>query len=389
MIIKEEYLMKKFPAAVLIGFWAMSFGFGSPQNSGGWTIPEIENKIQHEVTANNIPSVTAWVITRDSVFWEKQFGFADLSTGRKADGDTIYMVASVSKLIIVTAVMQLVESGRLDLDADIEDYLFFHLRNPNFPSEKITCRHLLTHTSGLAWPENENEIPGFYNRHPLDSAPALGEWLPPLILPGGSGDMSTVWKKTRPGQRELYSNIGSALLAYIVELATGLDFNLYCRLNIFEPLEMFDTSYAYADLDLSRMATLYVYPGQPIGPFRHKAYPAGSLKTRPADFVHFIMAYINRGLYKTVRILNPETVDEILKMHNPASGKCLMWNLSLGGWYGHSGASEGQGAYVEFHREAKIGLMIISNMCHESVYPRGSIHALVRRIANPLLRVSR
>jgi CubicO group peptidase (beta-lactamase class C family) len=226
----------------------------------------------------------------------------------------------------------------------------------------------------------DSEVPGMFTKSRLDAAPPLGEWLPQYILPGGEHFVPSEWKNTRPGERELYSNIGVSLLAYLVEEVSDTTFNVYCKRHIFEPLEMPNTSYDFADLDLNNVAVMY-RGGLQIEFYRELCYPSGWLKSSLEDFSHFIIAYNQRGRYKDRRILQERTVTEILTIRNMASGLCLIWNCTLGNWYGHAGGMDGGSSYVEFHPQTGIGLMVVSNMHHPSVYPRGKIHALMRRIA--------
>ena len=224
-------------------------------------------------------------------------------------------------------------------------------------------------------------VPGYYTHYLLDDAPPLGEWLPAFILPHGAHYVDAVWKDYPPGERELYSNIGAALLGYLVEQVTGMDFNDYCKQHIFEPLGMFNTSFAYADLDMDDVATLYRSPTGAIAHYRYQGYPAGDLKSTVEDFSHFMIAYMNGGRYNNTRILDEATVREILELRNPASGLCLLWNRTLGDWYGHAGGKTGVAAYVELQRDHNVALMVVANYRHGSIYPGGEIHALVRRIA--------
>jgi CubicO group peptidase (beta-lactamase class C family) len=374
--------MKKLLTIVLIGFTFLFFQrCSSPFQPEVAEFADPESEILGEVNSNRIPSLAAWVVKDDSIVWQKYYGYADVENQRVADNNTIYGLASVSKLVVVTAVLQLHEQGLINLDADINDYLSFAVRNPHYPNEKITAYHLLTHTSGLNWPENDREVPGYYRHYPLDSAPPLSQWLPEYILPDGTHYVPAVWLNSRPGEREWYSNIGTSLLAYLVELVSNTDYNEYCKQHIFEPLEMFNTSHYYADLDINDIATLYDHPQHPIEFYRYRGYPAGDLKSTIEDFSHFIIAYMNGGLYKNTRILEEGSVEEILNIRNPASGLCLIWNCTVGNWYGHAGGKPGVAAYVEFQRDSNVALMIVSNYRHSTVYPGNKTHALVRRIA--------
>jgi CubicO group peptidase (beta-lactamase class C family) len=374
--------MKKILIIVLIGVPLLFFHrCSSPFEPELAEFVNPESEILNEVNVNRIPSLAAWVVKDGAIVLEKYYGYADIGSQRAADSNTIYGLASVSKLVVVTAVMQLHEQGLIDLDADVNEFLPFAVRNPNYADDKITPYHLLTHTSGLNWPEEENEVPMYYKRYLLDSSPPLSEWLPDFILPEGAHFTPAAWMNSRPGEREWYSNIGTCLAAYLVEVLSNTDYNEYCKQHIFEPLEMFNTSYTYADLDMNNMATLYDYPQGAIEFYRFQGYPAGDLKSTIEDFSHFIISYMNSGQYKNTRILEESTVNEILKIRNPASGLCLIWNCTLGNWYGHAGGKQGVAAYVEFQSDHNVALMIVSNYRHPTVYPGNKTHALVRRIA--------
>jgi CubicO group peptidase (beta-lactamase class C family) len=335
-------------------------------------------EIEREVSSTSIPSVSAIVVNAESVVWRGSYGSAD--AGRPADEHTFYDVASVSKLVVVTAVMQLVEQGLLDLETDVNDYLPFPVAHPAHPGVPVTVRHLLTHTSGLSWPNTDADVPGYYTAYPLDGSPPLGAWLPEFIVPEGAHYAPGVWRSSAPGEQEHYSNIGVSLLAHLVEVVAQTDFNTYARERIFAPLQMSSTSFAYADLDMAHAARPYGSGGW--APFtRGRGYPSGDLKTTPEDFSHLLMAYLREGEYQGRRILQPSTVRRILSVENPASGLCLIWAFTLGGWYGHSGGKDGVAAYAEIQPERGVALMIVANQRHSAVYPGHRIHSLVRRIA--------
>lgn len=345
---------------------------------------DIDAEIRSEMSNYQIPSLSASVIKNDEIVWTKYYGNSAVSNSLP-DSLSTYSVASVSKTILVTAVMQLFEQGLIDLDSDINNCLPISIRNPNHPDKKITARMLLTHTSGLAWPVDDYEVPGFYDYYPLDSAPPLSEWIPQYVLPGGIHYVNAVWKNTIPGERELYSNIGTAVLGYLVEVISGTDFNSYCKQNIFVPLEMQNTSYAYADLNMDKVVKKYWTNYQPIQPYRQLFFPAQSLKTTMEDYSHLLIAYMNGGIYNGTRILQKTTIVQILQLYSLASGRCLIWQKTVGGWYEHQGGEPGATAQVEFHPEKKVGMIIFSNKRNEQVYLGNKIHAIIRRIANNYL----
>jgi CubicO group peptidase (beta-lactamase class C family) len=347
-------------------------------------------EILKEMQERQIPSVVGCVLKNDQVVWVGSYGFADKENHIPATRQSIYLLASLSKTVIATAVMQLAERGMIDIDADIELYLPFSVRNPHYPDAPITPRMLLTHSSSLAGPETDEELPGFYDWFPPDAAPPLVQTLTDYLLPRGPHYVPAVWKDSAPGRRELYSNLGATLLAYMVEFVSGEEFSSYCRGHIFLPLDMPGTSYKQADLDAASLAAWYMENTQPIPHFTRRDYPAGQVKSSGDEFSHFLGAWMNDGAFKGSRILNKNSVDEALQLHNPASGTCLIWNLTLGGWYGHSGGGNGASTYMEFHRKDKVGLIILSNMYLESdnpiFPPAGKIYGLIRKLANGFRR---
>jgi CubicO group peptidase (beta-lactamase class C family) len=346
----------------------------------------LDTEIRSEMQAARIPSVAACIVEDEAVVWANAYGLADRERGTPASTDTSYMLASVSKLVVVTAVMQLAERGLLDIDEDINRYLPFPVTNPAFPSQRITMRMLLTHTSGLAGPQTDDELPGFYDWFPVDSAPVLYETVRDYLLPGGSAYVPPVWRDAAPGERELYSNLGVTLAAHVVEIVSGGDFNTYCRNHIFLPLEMPGTSYEFRDLGPATIASLYLENSSPIPHYSRRDYPGGQLKSSVGELARFLIAYMNGGEYRGRRILRENTIGEILSIHNPASGRCLIWKRTIGGWYGHSGGVNGATSYVEFHREDRVGLIVLSNVFIEEGSPLqapvGRIYGLIREESN-------
>ena len=106
-------------------------------------------KISFIMKYANFPSLSACIINDDQVIWSKGYGYYDINNQKESNDDTIYVIASITKTIVGTALMQLYEQDYFSLDEDVNLYLPFELRNPNFPDENITFRMLLSHTSSL------------------------------------------------------------------------------------------------------------------------------------------------------------------------------------------------------------------------------------------------
>jgi CubicO group peptidase (beta-lactamase class C family) len=329
-----------------------------------------------------LPSVAAGIIHDGSLVWTGFYGTINLVEHSKPNLATSYNMASISKLFIVTAVMQLEERGLINLDTDINEYIPVSIRNPNFPDEPITVRMFLTHTSGLTWPSNSWEVPGLCDQYEPDQGPRPSEWVPQFLVPGGEFYNQRIWKKTKPGKFEYYSNIGSNVLAYLVEIVSGEEFREYCQTHIFIPLGMVSTSYNYADLDEENLAVIYYDNNTERYPFDDRLAAAGGLKSSIRDLGVFMTAILNGGSYNNVQILKESTISKALEVQNEISGRCLIWDSMVGGWNGHTGGMDGAATSAYLHSESKTVLMVFTNKHNNTVYPGHEIYGLVKQKAN-------
>ena len=182
----------------------------------------LDGVFAEQMDVNNIPGATVVVVKDGELFFTKGYGYVDLEERIPVDPNkTIFRLGSVSKLFTWTAVMQLAEQGKLDLNTDINTYLT-EFNIPDTYPEPITLVHLMTHTSGF-----EERITGLTAHGPEDIEP-MGEYLatnmPARVRP--------------PGEFSSYSNYGAGLAGYIVEEVSGMPFEEYVQENIYEPLDM-------------------------------------------------------------------------------------------------------------------------------------------------------
>jgi len=212
----------------------------------------------------------------------------------------VYRVGSVSKLFTWTAVMQLVEAHKLDLDADVNTYIDFKI--PPFEGKPVTLRNLMTHTAGFE--ETEKNLLTTDPKRMLSLGAALKAWVPARIFP--------------PGEVPAYSNYGAALAGYIVERVSGEDFADYIANHILEPLGMKHSTFVQPlpKALVPDMSKGYDKASGKAQPYELIAIsPAGALAASGDDIAHFMIAHLNNGSYGDVRILQPETA---IKMHGVA-----------------------------------------------------------------------
>jgi CubicO group peptidase (beta-lactamase class C family) len=282
------------------------------------------------------------------------YGSVDKNIDKPVNGETIYYLASLSKVFSAVAILQLVEEGRLDLDRDVSDYLPFDVNNPAFPEGSITCRMLLGHRSGLA-DKNYSVFPG-------QSAPPLHPAIEEILVPGSTRYEADIWRNVKPGFSYLYSNISTALLGYIVEVVSGQNYGEYCREHIFDPLGMSRTSFDLNDLDKSNFALPYIN-GSPVNFYSVELYPSGMLKSTLNDLTKFATAILEGGILDGTRILNESSIMDMFRLHDDDSPVGYVWfnYASLGGLWGHAGWFHGYQTMMLVDPHQNTSAIILSN----------------------------
>lgn len=243
------------------------------------------------------PGAVVVVVTRDAQVFAKGYGFADVAAKKPFTADaTLVRPGSISKLFTGIAVMQLVDSGKLDLDRDVNNYIDFAIPTPQ-GGVPVTLRRLLTHRAGF-----EEHIKGLFSR--AGEPEPLGQWLakslPPRLFP--KGDI------------EAYSNYGFALAGYIVERVSGEPYAAYMQRHILDPLGMSHSTFQQPLPDdlAPLMAKSYRWPDMPPLAFETIVAPAGGLSATGTDIGRFIRALMNGGELDGVRILAKARLDEMM-----------------------------------------------------------------------------
>lgn len=189
------------------------------------------------------------------LIWEGYYGYANIALQDSVKASTIFMLASISKTVTASALMQLWEQGRFQLDDSINAYLPFSIRNPYFPSIAITFRHLLTHSSSI----RDGYYPYYWGSDPQIT---LEEYIIGNLTPEGSHYSPANFSSSYPpGALVSYCNIGASLCGYLVEIISGIPFDQYCRDSIFIPLGMTHTAWFLRDLNVSLIAHPYTWNG--------------------------------------------------------------------------------------------------------------------------------
>ena len=262
------------------------------------------------LSIGHYPSMSACIIHNTTILWKNAYGYADIDAHVPATTQTIYIVASITKTITSTALMQLHEQGLFQLDDDVNLYLPFALRNPNFPGDPITIRMILSHSSSLTTDPLAYHWFNFSSPPPISFYPH--PWLEEYLLPGGAFYTQEIWDTIHPpGAYMQYANINFDIAAYLVQLLSGQPFHDYCNDHIFTPLGMTHTSFRLSDLPIDDVAFPYLFHNRTYEKLPHYQllhYPIGGLMTTVDDLCSFLIAHMNNGVYNNTRILANETV---------------------------------------------------------------------------------
>ena len=282
----------------------------APKKDGEQLMPDKPPSGTHELTAtdveafldgivplqllqNDVAGVTVSMVKDGKVLLSRGYGYADVAAKKPVSPDeTLFRPGSVSKLFTWTAVMQMAEQGKLDLDRDVNEYIDFKI--PEKYGQPITLKNIMTHTPGF-----EEQIKDLFvtDAGGLNLGEYLKTHIPGRIFP--------------PGTTPAYSNYATALAGYIVERASGQPFNEYIEANIFKPLGMTHSTFVQP-LPTSlapHMSNGYQLASDAPKPFEVvNAFPAGSLSSTASDMARFMIAHLQEGQFGGAQILRPETV---------------------------------------------------------------------------------
>lgn len=331
---------------------------------------ELADFIRRRLPRTNCPAVSVASVFGGSVVWARAFGTANVATVDRARRDTMFNVASVSKTVTGVAALQACERGLLALDADVNDFLGFDVRNPSFLDEPITTRMLLTHTASIrdCWSTLlDVYVPG-------DPQIGLRRFLRGYFQPGGRWwDAVRNFTHRPPGARYVYANEGVALAGYLVEAVSGIPLDEWCRTEIFAPLGMDDTGWFLAGLDRSRIARPYAYryatgSYHSYGLYGYPDYPDGLLRTTPTALGAFLGMVTQGGNSVGGRILQQSTIDEMLTDQigpNVGGWQGLIWYRMTSDdredLFGHQGGDAGVWAEMLFRRSDGAGAIVLAN----------------------------
>lgn len=326
-----------------------------------------QSDIRNMMDSLNVVGLSLAVVKDNKIVYTHAFGHKDLNTLQPLTTNTIFRIASISKSFVATAIMTLVDAGKLTLDTDASTLLNFPLRNPNHPDNPITVGMLLSHTSSI------NDSEGYYISY---------DCINPVTNPN--------WRKCyntyAPGTGYEYCNLNFNLLGIIIEKLSGERFDHYVEHHILNPLEI-TGSFCVNSVDRNRCAMLYAWDGKQFEaqPQAYKIIdnlddyqmevttvrmsPAGGMKITAPDLAKYMLMHMNYGKspINSKRIISQSSAKAMQADHTPTAehyGLALektdeyVNGVKL---TGHTGGAYGLTSAMFFNPDKHYGFVVICN----------------------------
>ena len=332
----------------------------------------LERFITHEMADKELPALSIALVDHQQIVWAKGFGVADPKSKTPATAETIYRVGSVSKLFTDIAVMQLVEQGKIDLDAPITRYLpNFRPRNPF--GKPITLRQLMSHRSGLV---REPPVGNYFET----TEPSLERTIASL------NNTDLVYA---PESRTKYSNAAIATVGYVLERTQGEPFAKYLKRSVLDPLGLERTSFEPTPPITKDLAKAYMWTVDgrvfEAPTFELGMSPAGSMYTTVTDMGRFMSALFAGGQGTKGQMLKSSTIEQMWTPQFAPPGQKTGYGIGFAvrelegrRTVGHGGAIYGFATTLKAMTDDKLGVVVVTT--------KDSANAVTNRIADLALQ---
>ena len=311
--------------------------------------------------------VSVAVVRDNDIVYNGSFGYCNIQSWTPLSNDNMFRIASISKSFVATAIMTLIDAGKLSLNTPVSEILDFPVSNPKFPDVPITIEMMLAHTSSI------NDSEGYYISYDC-------------IRPDRNPNWQNCYNDYRPGSDYEYCNLNFNLLGIVIEKLSGERFDHYIEHHILDPLGI-EGSFCFNSVDSTRCASLYAWES---GIFVHRpeAYrlvpdldnyipgvstvrlsPAGGMKTTARDLAKYMLMHINYGKspLSSARVMSVQSAKAMQAVHTPGDVKYGL-ALEQSDEYvpgitltGHTGGAYGLRSAMFFDPEQKFGFVVICN----------------------------
>ncbi len=306
------------------------------------------------------------VVKNNSIKYSKEFGYKNLQQQTSLKKNDIFRIASISKSFSATAIMQLAEAGKLNLEDDVSRLVGFPVRNPKYPDTPITLKMLLSHTSGI------NDSEGYFQ---LD-----------VINPATNANAANCYNNYAPGSRYEYCNLNYNMIGAIIEKTSNERFDQYITNHILKPLHLYG-GYCIDSLNSNLFTPLYEYDsathslqpapnayhprreiisGYIMGKTTPVFSPTGGMKISAYDLARYMMMHMNYGALNGRQIISENSSKQMQQVSTPNGnyGYAIMTTDKLIPGIelkGHTGSAYGLYSFMFFNPVKKYGFVLITN----------------------------
>ncbi|MEL7118543.1 MAG: serine hydrolase domain-containing protein [Bacteroidota bacterium] len=315
-------------------------------------INDIDSLIKQYLLDKDFPSAAVGVVYSDQVLYEKRIE-REKESEASTDEKSIYNIASVAKPFVATAIMILVQEGKIDIKSPVVQYLPYFKMASKYQDD-ITIEHLLTHTSGLPGTSSPDDY-DYLDVDTTDSA-----------LINHIKSLSELKLKFKPGKKYAYSNVGFEILGQIIAEVSGMSFDEFMNAKLFQPLQMNRTSYILSNFQATDISQPHLgHPNQKTNrfPYNRAFSPSGNLFTPIEDINKWMIFNLNAGKWNGFKPLSSENFNELItpRVENDDDGFVgLGWmiekNLIV-----HDGLDMGYSALMVLFKKQKIGITVLIN----------------------------
>ena len=343
----------------------------------------LEKELRQVEESKLLPGFAISVFNSDSILYQKGFGNSDLGKTIPFEPNNIQIVASITKTLVGLALMKAAEDQLLTLDDPINAILPFQVTNPLYPNTPITIRMLASHSSSIGSTKNSDkgyrfESPLLFEDFPEAYIPLLENYnkteamsmavfLERKLSSDGAWYEKGVFMNYEPGTSYEYSNLGITLLAYILELKTGVPFDEFTKELILGPLKMNASTWDVNDVSIELHVSYYNEIYNSIPKYHIISYPDGGLYSSVADMTKYLQEMM-RGYEGRSKLLSQESFREMMTKQYKGEGldDGLCWDLSFDGLIGHAGNDFGTATLMYFSPKTGIGRILFTNISIET-----------------------
>ncbi len=314
-------------------------------------VDAIDNYITEKMQLPRIPGIALAIVKDDKIIYLKAYGEAD-SSGRPVTPQTPFIIGSITKSFTALAVLQLVDSGQVELDAPVQRYIpWFRVADPH-ASSQITVRQLINQTSGL----------------PMIREPQMWTDFDDKALERAVRLLENANLNAAPGEAFAYSNANFNTLGLIVQTVSGKSYEEYVKEHIFAPLDM---QHSFVSQDEARKDGMahghrwwFGIPVEKAFPYSRAELPAGYILSSAEDMAHFMIAQMNGGRYEDASILSPEL---IAATHRAAAAKSVAmgWESAQSNGHtliNHDGGTANFQSSLFFDPQERVGVFVAANV---------------------------